>query len=156
MAAMLDGDDRYRYSVAWIDCLSGGKQLGRSVLTRGNHAPVDELPERRSAAARARARRRLAPVLRTRRGCRTACSTRCRSARSTRCGSARRRASRDQIQSITAFFHPLDAVLDWNRIYGSHGFVQYQFVVPYGAEAVVRTVLERLAARTGAHRSSRC
>jgi decaprenylphospho-beta-D-ribofuranose 2-oxidase len=32
--------------------------------------------------------------------------------------------------SITAFFHPLDRIGNWNRVYGPHGFVQYQFVTP--------------------------
>src|SRR5579862_510837 len=52
MGRMLDGDDRYRYSVAWIDCLTGGKHLGRSVLTRGNHTRLDELPPARQPGAR--------------------------------------------------------------------------------------------------------
>ncbi len=44
MSKMISGDDGYRYSVAWIDCQSGGSKLGRSVLTRGDHARMDELP----------------------------------------------------------------------------------------------------------------
>src|SRR5207302_1795773 len=44
MARMATGDSRHRYSVAWIDCLARGRSLGRSVLTRGDHARYGELP----------------------------------------------------------------------------------------------------------------
>ena len=47
LGRMVEGDDRYRYSVAWIDCLARGADLGRSVLTRGDHATLDQLRGRK-------------------------------------------------------------------------------------------------------------
>src|SRR5439155_7337753 len=50
------------------------------------------------------------------------------------------------IEPISGFFHPLDALRGWNHLYGPGGFVQYQFVVPFGAEVVVQAALGRLSA----------
>jgi decaprenylphospho-beta-D-ribofuranose 2-oxidase len=145
MTRMVDSDDRYRYSVAWIDCLARGRHLGRAVLTRANHASIDELPPRRRRTARIFAPHTgiasvpdIVPN-----GVVNTLSIRAfnemwfRKAPRLRVG---------QLQSISAFFHPLDGVLEWNRIYGPRGFLQYQYVVPYGAESVVRETLERLSA----------
>jgi decaprenylphospho-beta-D-ribofuranose 2-oxidase len=144
MDHMLRTDDRYRYSVAWIDCLATGSSLGRSVLTRANHATLDELAPPQRATAREFAPRTLVstpPWLPG--GLLNNMSVRAFNEVWFRKSPRERRG---EVQTITQFFHLLDFVNGWNRIYGPRGFVQYQFVVPYGSERVVRDALERLSA----------
>lgn len=143
MARMQSGDERYRYSVAWIDCLARGARLGRSVLIRGDHARVDQLergdrskPLYPPAAAKAKAPP-WAP-----RGLLRPSTVRAFNELWFRSAP---REERGRIQPLRRFFHPLDAVRDWNRLYGPSGLLQYQLVVPFGGEATVRRILERLA-----------
>ena len=51
-----------------------------------------------------------------------------------------------EAQSIARFFHPLDRVAEWPRLYGRHGFCQWQFAVPDDAVDLVTTAIDELAA----------
>lgn len=50
----------------------------------------------------------------------------------------------EALSPLARFFFPLDAIGGWNRLYGKAGFVQYQFVVPYGEEIVISHALSEL------------
>ena len=136
--------DATEYSVAWIDLLSSGRSMGRSVLTRGRFARLDELPraDRGDPSGFDAEILVSAPPL-VPRGLLNNLSLRAfnelwyRKAPKHRVG---------ELQSISAFFHPLDMVGDWNRIYGPAGFVQWQFAMPFGSETQIRHIVERLVA----------
>jgi decaprenylphospho-beta-D-ribofuranose 2-oxidase len=134
IAAMAD-DDAHTYSVAWIDLLATGRRLGRSVLTRGEHAGPAELGGRHRAdlTAFAPGERLRAPTLPS--GLAVNPMT-VRAFNELWFRRAPRRPT-TSIESIGAFFHPLDAVADWNRLYGRRGLVQYQLAVPTGADAAL-------------------
>ncbi len=134
--AAFDDNAGASYSVAWIDCLARGRHLGRSLLMLGEHAadgplaapsatpwPVPfDLPAGLLNRATASAFNALfyGKALRERRTRRI---------------------------PFARFFCPLDALADWNRLYGRPGFVQYQFVLPAAAGvAGLREVLGRIAA----------
>lgn len=144
MARMLARDSDYRYSVAWIDSVAAS---GRGVITRGDHARADQLPAGKRASMRDYdpAVRITAPSL-IPSGLLNTLTVRAFNEAWFR-KHPRQRA--DEVQSIAAFFHPLDGVQEWNRVYGPRGFLQYQFVVPDSGAEVVRTSLEKLA-RVGA------
>jgi decaprenylphospho-beta-D-ribofuranose 2-oxidase len=143
MARMTSGDDRYRYSVAWVDGMARGRSLGRSVLTRGDHATLAELGERWSGDALAFDPRILPSIPVVMPNVVTPITARVFNELWFRKAP---RSQHGRIVPMAPFFYPLDAVGDWNRLYGSRGFVQYQFVVPFGEESTVRDAVERLAA----------
>jgi decaprenylphospho-beta-D-ribofuranose 2-oxidase len=143
MARFRSGDERYRYSVAWIDCLSSGAALGRSVLLRGDHAPLERLPaRRRSTARRYEPQTRLGAPAWVPSGMVNRFTMRAFNEAWFRHYPEERR---DHLESIRSFFHPLDGVRDWNRMYGKHGFVQYQYVVPDEEHDTVRRTIEKLS-----------
>ena len=145
LATMSCGDDDVRYSVAWIDLVAKGRNLGRSVLTRGDHALLGDLNERDAVTPFAYGPHQLVavPPLVPPRGVLNHASVAAFNEAWFRRAPVRRVG---EIQGIGAFFHPLDLVGSWNRLYGNRGMVQYQFVVPVGQEDAMRTVVERLSA----------
>jgi decaprenylphospho-beta-D-ribofuranose 2-oxidase len=145
LESMAEGDDRYRYSVAWIDLAAKGRQLGRSVLTRGDHAGVDQLSARQQVDPLAFDPGQLVsvPPVVPRPGLLNHLTVAAFNELWFRKAPQERR---DEVQSITSFFHPLDMVAQWNRLYGRPGLVQYQFVVPFGQEDTLRRIVERLSA----------
>ncbi|MGW0602956.1 FAD-binding protein [Streptomyces sp. NPDC002640] len=145
MARLTATDHHYRYSVAWIDLLARGRATGRAVLTRGDHAPLDALPRssraRRDPLAFRPSRLPAAPSFlpdgllgRTTVGVFNELWYR---------KAPRRRTG--ELQRLPTFFHPLDGVPHWNRIYGRGGFVQYQFVVGHGEEEALRRIVRRVS-----------
>ena len=144
LAMMSEADDEYRYSVAWIDLLAKGRHLGRSVLTRGDHARLGQFPGRENPLAHDPRQLVSVPALIPPSGLLSHPAVAAFNELWYRKAPARRV---QEEQSIATFFHPLDGIGDWNRLYWARGFVQYQFVVPLDRDDVLRRVVQLVSQR---------
>ncbi len=110
----------FEHIVAWIDCASRGKKRGRGILSRANWIAdgVYDVHHDRSW-------KRVpfeAPSLALNRLTGRAFNNVYYHLNSAKAGKSR--------QHYAPFFYPLDAVRDWNRLYGRRGMLQYQCVIP--------------------------
>ena len=136
MDLLADSDDRHRYSVAWVDL--SGTARGRGVVSAAEHAGIDATvlrPRLHKRSGRVEAPAWL-PRLVT--GPTVALFNQA-------WFSAAPRAESGRLESLDAFFYPLDRIGSWNRLYGRLGFLQYQFVVPNGEETTLTKVVSTLA-----------
>lgn len=141
----LEASNAATYSVAWIDCLARGRDLGRSLIYLGEHAGRDELaggadvfPAGRNSSLSVPVDLPSIALNRT--------SVRAFNELYYRMGA--RRAGGSHVVSLYPYFFPLDSIADWNRIYGKRGFLQHQCVIPEAnARAVLGEILDRVARR---------
>ncbi len=127
-----ESNEHFEYTVAWIDCFSGRNTRG--IFFRGNHG-----------AAR---RREFHP----KRGPRlpfefpawvlNRWSVRCFNSAYYLAHALRKRGA---VEPYDSFFYPLDAIGQWNLLYGRQGFLQYQCVIPEHHIEVLEGLLDRIA-----------
>jgi FAD/FMN-containing dehydrogenase len=131
-----ESDLSHEYTVAWIDCLAKGPSLGRGWFIRGNHArgagSLDSPKRGRSKNVFFDPPFSLVNRY---------------TLKAFNLLYYHRPVPKPGPTDFEPFFYPLDAVLNWNRIYGPRGFFQFQCVIPpqQGPE-VVSELLQQIAA----------
>jgi len=122
------------YSVAWIDCLAKGDEIGKCLLMVGDFRNDGNLDYQIK-------KQKTIPfnfpsfVLN---------NWSVRAFNWLYYGKAKEGVSKQKVD-IDTFFYPLDAIGHWNRIYGKNGFTQYQFILPKehsyeGMEKILKTI----------------
>jgi FAD/FMN-containing dehydrogenase len=143
LAALGNAAPRWPMTMGWIDCLSQGSAMGRGILMAGRWATPDEAHE---GAPKEKGQLTFPVDLPN-------------WALNSFTASVfnnlyywRHFAHRSEgLIAPEPFFYPLDAILEWNRAYGSRGFTQYQCVLPRAAgPESVREFMKRLTSLGGA------
>lgn len=126
-------ETRYPYTVSWVDCSAG---LGRGLYLAGRHAPPGVfLPP--PPTGRALTVPFTPPI---------SLVNRLSVGLFNRLYYHLPRPLRG-LTPYQPFFYPLDHLLEWNRLYGRRGFLQYQCVIPPAhARDALREILARIAA----------
>ncbi|HJQ45111.1 MAG TPA: FAD-binding oxidoreductase, partial [Amycolatopsis sp.] len=140
-----NGSDRgYDYSMSVPDLINSDSRLGRATFSRGSLAKLDQLPPKLQADPLkfdAPQLMTLPDVLPNGLGNKLTFGLLSNLWQLT----VPKKGARGKIQNLTRFYHPLDMLSEWNRAYGSKGFLQYQFSVPFGREDDLKLLCRRIA-----------
>lgn len=141
---LFDQSESWTYSVAWIDCLQTGKNIGRSILMRGEHAFKHQLPKDLQEKP-LRLKKKLIPTVPFYFPDFLLNNLTVKLFNLLYFNKQQKKEVKNYVDYET-FFYPLDVVNDWNKIYGKKGFIQYQMVIPKekGKEGM-RRILETIA-----------
>jgi len=144
---LFEESEDWTYSMAWVDCLTKGKNLGRGYIMRGEHATLADLKTKNQKKNPLI----LKPIMKlnvpinfpgfTLNGL---------SVKLFNMLIYYKQPNRlvKSIVTYDTFFYPLDAIYNWNRIYGKRGFTQYQFILPKEvSRAGLTQILEKIAER---------
>ncbi len=127
-------EDKWDYTVAWIDCMAREESLGRGVFHSGNHSvQEDSLPKYRGIRLPFPMELPFSLV------------TNLESKLVNNLYYKLNSRKEDLLKHYQPFFFPLDSINSWNRVYGKRGFFQYQCVIPpenskVGAKEILRTI----------------
>lgn len=115
------------YSVAWIDCLSSSSHLGKSIIYLGEHAKVNDLPQsyQRNPYEIKKKKKVKIPF-----NLPSLFVNNFSIKLFNKIYYWKNIQNRSELIDFENFFYPLDSILNWNKIYGQCGFVQYQCVIP--------------------------
>ncbi len=114
-------DGKSEYTVSWLDLTARGKHLGRGIFMAGNHSQKNQTLKVFGRDPKISVPCDAPTFLLNDFTIKEFNNTYFRK---------HGRAIEDKVVNYDSFFYPLDAVGNWNRLYGKPGFFQYQCVIP--------------------------
>jgi decaprenylphospho-beta-D-ribofuranose 2-oxidase len=136
---MYEVDKENDYSVAWVDTLAKNKNLGRSIVSVGNHASRSDVtnanfkkPLEHGFEQKLKVPKWVPHGLLNRESVRIFNQL---------YYHRQFRKKSEDLKSLSSFFYPLDFLMNWNNFYGNYGFLQYQIVVPDKSVHVVKEII---------------
>ena len=132
------------YTVAWIDCLKKGKGLGRSILIKGDHAAPSDLSKKqleKPLKIHSSGKLKIPFFFPS-----FALNTFTVKVFNLLYYFKQFHKTTASVVHYDSFFYPLDAIHQWNNVYGKNGFIQYQFVVDKArSKTAMKEVLEAIS-----------
>lgn len=135
-----ESKEKYEYTVAWIDCLATGENLGKGHFIRGNHVKQNNLHAEQALTKKNKFNIPLKPPISLINNLSVRAFNKLYYER-------QRNKHVSSTVDYDPFFYPLDGIDNWNRIYGTKGFLQHQCVIPMEhASLGIREILARISA----------